>query len=273
RNAALAKAKGEIILFLDNDTEVTVDWIGGFLRVFDEQPDAGAAQSLLLDFNRRNLIQMAGGVLSPQTGWLLPFYQWEEYRKIKNKLTPFPIIGVSAALAVKKEVIVKIGGFDEKEGIHTEDLDFCWRIWIAGFKIYLAPTSIVLHRTKSLEEREKMNATLDKVYFSLAKNSMRSMIKNYELVNLLKYLPASFVINFGRGLLYLASKKSAAALRGTIKGVVWNLLNFFDTFTRRKQVQASRKFSDEQIFTEAMSRNSFVDQYRKYFTRGNGKNY
>jgi len=206
RNKAVKVAKGEILVFLDNDTEVDKAWLKELVNPLLKDKKNGAAQSLILDFERRSLIQMAGGLLMPQTGWLLPFYQWEKYPKVKNKLKEREIVAISASLAVKKDVFEKIGGFDEKEAVYTEDLDFSWRVWVVGYRIVLSPKSIVYHFTKPVEKRAHMGGTYEKIYFHLAKNSFRSIIKNYELKNLVKYLPMSLLINLGRGFLVLLKR-------------------------------------------------------------------
>src|SRR4030042_766384 len=199
RNIAIKKAKGEIIVFLDNDTEVDVYWVGNLIECLQKE-DVGAVQSLILDFENRNLIQMAGGLLIPQTAWLIPFFQWNKLSDVKLKIYQRNIIGISASLAARKQVLEKIGMFDEKEAIYTEDLDLCWRIWLAGYRVILAPKSIIYHWTKSVKQRKIMKADYKQIYFHLAKNSFRSIIKNYEIINILKHLPLSIIINVCRGL-------------------------------------------------------------------------
>jgi hypothetical protein len=265
RNKAIKVAKGEILVFLDNDTEVDRDWLGELVKPLFGDKSIGAAQSLILDFEKRNLIQMAGGLLMPQTGWLLPFYQWEKYQKVKNKLREREIVAISASLAVRKEVFEKIGGFDEKEAVYTEDLDFCWRVWVAGYKIVLAPKSIVYHFTKPVEKRFHMGGTYEKIYFHLAKNSFRSIIKNYEFRNLVKYLPVSVFVNLGRGFLVLMKRGSFSALKGTMKAIFWNARFLSDTLAKRKDLREERVFSDSEIMRRCFLQKSLIKIYDRYF--------
>lgn len=265
RNKAVKTSRGEILVFLDNDTEVDKDWLKELINPLLKDKNIGAAQSLILDFERRDLIQMAGGLLMPQTGWLLPFFQWEKYLKVKNRLEEREIVAISASLAVRKDVFERIGGFDEKEAVYTEDLDFCWRVWIVGYRIVLAPRSIVYHWTKPIEKRAHMGATYEKIYFHLAKNSFRSIIKNYELKNLAKYLPISLLINLGRGFLVLLKRGNPAALTGTTKAIFWNIRSLRDTLKERAKVQKKRVFSDSEIMRRCFIQESFVKIYDKYF--------
>jgi GT2 family glycosyltransferase len=225
----------------------------------------GASQAVILDFSNRDSIQMAGGLLIPQTGWLIPFNQWEKYSKIRPTLGERNIVAISAALAVKKEVIDKIGGFDEKEAIYTEDLDFCWRIWLAGYRIVLAPNSCVFHWTKSVDARSGMKASYKQIYFHLAKNSFRSIIKNYEVINILKYLPVSIFINIGRGFIFLLSKRKSDALAGSLESIMWLFSNLSDTIRKRREVQRERRFSDKFLMEKIFLNENLINVYNKHF--------
>lgn len=265
RNKAIKEARGGYIVFLDNDTEVTKDWLGKIIEPLEVDPKIGGVQSLLLDFNRRNLIQTGGGLLIPYTGWLAPFYQWSEYKQMKDEIISRNIIAVSASLAVRKEIVNLISGFDEKEAVFTEDLDFCWRVWLSGYKIILFPDSIVYHLSKSVEKRAGMNATYKKIYFNLAKNSFRSILKNYSFINVLKFLPASIIVNLGRGLLVLYVRGQADALIGAFQGFIWNIANIIDTLSERSKIQKLRKVSDSIILQQIGETGSLMDIYNKHF--------
>ncbi len=266
RNRAIKKAKGEIIVFVDNDTKLRKNSIEELVKPLLKNKEIGASQALLLDFEKRDLIQMAGGLLIPQTLWLIPFYQWQKYSNIKNELTQKNIVAISACLAVKRGVIDKVVGFDEKEAVYTEDLDFSFRIWLSGFKIVLAPKSIVYHHTKSFEERKNMFATKRKIYFHLAKNSFHSIIKNYELINLIKYLPQSILINIGRGFYVLIKRRDFSALLGAFQGLIWILFNLKDTISERRIVQSLRKLSDSDLKDCIFTKQNLFSIYRNYFS-------
>lgn len=264
RNKAINQVKGDIIIFLDNDTEVTKGWLTELIKVL-ESKEIGAVQSLLIDFEKRASIQMGGGLLIPHVIWLKPYYQGKKYLDIKNKLECKEIVAVSAALAVKKEVLEKVGFFDNKESVYTEDLDFCWRIWIAGFKIVLSPKSIVYHYTKSVEQRVHMKSNNFQIYFHLCKNSIRSIIKNYEFKNVFKFTITTIVINLGRGLLVLIKRKDSSAILGSIMGIIWNMVNIVDILKERVKVQNTRQFSDKYLFKRIFIESNLFELYNKYF--------
>ncbi|SPF55825.1 Glycosyl transferase 2 family protein (fragment) [Candidatus Desulfosporosinus infrequens] len=139
-NQGLEVASGDNILFLNNDTVVTVNWLGNMLRLLYSQQQIGlvgpvsncvsghqqinvtyAELSCLADFAREYCAKNAGG-----------------YRRV------FRLVGF--CLLVKKEVIDQIGGFDEMFGLgNFEDDDFCLRAVQAGFHLMIALDSFVHH--------------------------------------------------------------------------------------------------------------------------------
>lgn len=265
RNKAVSKTKGEILVFLDNDTMVRKDWLSRIIEPFVKDPSIGGAQALLLDMSRKQLVQHAGALMIPHVAWAVPFYQWQKYSKIKKEIRQRKIIAVSASLAVRKHVFKLIGGFDEKEAVHTEDTDFAWRVWIAGYKIVLAKDAITYHLAKSVASRKHMGSSNYKIYFHLAKNSFRSIIKNYELENVLRFLPQSIVINIARGVLVLIKRGDPSALLATFRAIFWNMNNLSDNLKQRRLVRSKRLVSDSYIMDRVFDQRSLKEIYESYF--------
>jgi GT2 family glycosyltransferase len=266
RNVALKKVDTEYIYFLDNDTEVAPNWLEEIVRVFGKHSKAGAVQSLLVDFDDRSKIQNAGLKLIPQTGWAIGISDGKNIKSRPKK--PTEILGLSAALAVKTEVIKKSVNFDRAFVHYTEDLDFSWRIWVAGYEIFLSPDSVVYHKVKKIEERKNVGANNEIVYFHLSKNALTSLTKNFNLSNLLFYLPQCFAILFVRALLVLIVRKDASSVRGTAKAMIWYVQNMKMIMKRRSFVQNKlRKAQDKDFFNKIMLPYNPLEIYKKYFSQ------
>ena len=264
RNIAIQQCRGEIVILLDNDTQVKKDSLEQLIKPL-KHSEVGAAQALLIDFENRELIQMAGGHLIPQAIWLWGFYERRAYKDVKSKLGVTNIIAISAALAVKKKVLDKIGGYDPLLYNYTDDLDLSWRIWIAGFRVVLAYQSIVYHYTKSVSRRVNIGTNRFDIYFHLAKNSFRSILKNYEIINMIRYLPISLFVNLSRALLVLIRRRDLSALLATIYAIWWSFKNLADTIQSRAKTQRTRKFSDREIMKEVFVTGSLLDIYHKNY--------
>lgn len=264
RNRAISQAKGEIIILLDNDTELRKDSLERLIKPLKNK-EIGAAQALLIDFENRNFVQMAGGHLIPQAIWLMGFYERREYKDVKPKLGVTNIIAISAALAVKKEVLDKINGYDPLLFNYTDDLDFSWRIWIAGYRVVLAHQAIVYHYTKSVARRANIGANSYDVYYHMAKNSFRSIVKNYEIVNVFRFLPISLFVNISRAILVLIRRGDTSALLATSAAIFWSFKNLPNLLKSRAATQKIRKFSDKKILKEVFVRGSLLDIYNRNY--------
>ncbi|MBI5061126.1 MAG: glycosyltransferase [Candidatus Aenigmarchaeota archaeon] len=141
----------------------------------------------------------------------------------------------SAAWIMRRSVIEKIGLFDDTYFYPHEDTDFCWRANLAGFHVIYNPDAVAYHRVG--DSTKKMS---DKVAFHVTKNRIRSMLKNYESKNIIKYLPLH---------LFLIGANIVVAGKGIskIKGLLWNIKNIEDTLNERNAVRKTRKRSDKEL--------------------------
>lgn len=264
RNRALKYSKGEILLFLDNDTEVDRNWINEILKEFNSDDNVGGVQAVLLDFERRDIIQNAGVKLWAQSGWGLPFYQWKKYSVVKEKL-PEEIIAISAALAVTREAFIYTRGFDEKESVVTEDLDLSWRLWIGGYKIKLARKSLVYHWTKGIDMRKNMKHTKKVIYYHLTKNSLISILKNYETSHAVYYFGYSILINLTRGILVFIRRSETEAIMGALQGIIWVAVHISTIIKNRTFIQEHRRSSDAVLFESVLFQKNPIYIYKHHF--------
>ena len=149
-NTALKQVKSDYYVLLNSDVEVTPGWIEPIIYLMENDKTIAACQPKLLDYKNRNNFEYAGAC----GGWLdaygYPFSRGrifdileEDNGQYNNAQACFWASG--AALFVKAGVYHKIGGLDEYFFAHQEEIDFCWRAQLAGYKIYVQPASVVYH--------------------------------------------------------------------------------------------------------------------------------
>jgi GT2 family glycosyltransferase len=178
RNRAVLHSNGELLAFLDNDTVVDPSWLDELVRAL-ETSDAGAAQAKVLDYTQRQRIQHAGVRLIPHTAWVvarganeIDCGQWD---------SPDEILALTTCLVVRRSSFSEVGGFDDVLAVHSEDVDLSWRMWLAGSRTVLAPSSRIFHRNKTLTERGRMKASDYSISLSLYRNAIRMILKNMSL--------------------------------------------------------------------------------------------
>jgi GT2 family glycosyltransferase len=142
-NKAASLAKGTFLFFLNNDTEVLANWLTPLLDIFATRPDAGAAGSMLLYPDGR--LQEAGGIIW-RDGSAWNFGRHEDPEKPAYTYVRRVDYCSGAALMVRRETFLALGGFDERYvPAYFEDSDLCLRLREQGLATYYQPGSRIVH--------------------------------------------------------------------------------------------------------------------------------
>lgn len=147
RNLGMKFAKGNYILFMDDDAEADTKMVSQLVAVLKNSSKVGIVQPKIYEkqsfSTSRNILQGIGCDISLLTGRVSALGIREEdtgqYDHIKEIST------VGCVWMVKAEVIEKVGGYDEDYFIPYEDLDFSLRARKLGYKIYFAPKAVAWH--------------------------------------------------------------------------------------------------------------------------------
>jgi GT2 family glycosyltransferase len=148
------------------------------------------------------------------------------------------IFPTAAAMLMRKGDFKSCGGFDRAFFMYHEDVDLGWRLWLLGKRVVVCSDSIVYHlfggTTKSVRGL-KWRANLG------MRHNVRSLIKNYELVNLLIALKGVLGI-------WVRHRNLAQA----VHVVGWNLLHLPGTLAKRWWVQSRRVRADQELFRRGL---------------------
>jgi len=149
-NRAVPYANGEILIFLNNDVKVDPDWLTPLDKYFAKHPEAAALQPKLRSYLNPSCFEYAGAAGGFIDKYGYPFCRGRIFDNVEKDEGQYdfstPITWASgAALAVRKSVFVREGGFDEDFEFHMEEIDFCWRLWNRGFEVHYCPKSVVYH--------------------------------------------------------------------------------------------------------------------------------
>jgi O-antigen biosynthesis protein len=142
-NRGARVAQGEFILFLNNDTEVTPDWLNALLRTFNQRPDAGAVGAKLIYPDGK--LQEAGGIIFKDgSGW--NYGRNDHPRRPEYNYLREVDYCSGACLLVPHNLFEELGGFDEiYSPAYYEDTDLAFEIRKAGRKVYYNPLAVVIH--------------------------------------------------------------------------------------------------------------------------------
>ena len=156
-NQGVDISKGEYILCLNNDTEATDKWLSSLVYILDNDNSVGCVGSKLLFPD--GTIQHAGVIVLKQNkDEILPthlHYQKNSNLKEANNLMSYQVL-TAACLLIRKDIFIKVNGFDEEYWNGYEDVDLCFKIRELDLKLIYQPKSILFHyESQSGPERFK----------------------------------------------------------------------------------------------------------------------
>ncbi len=149
-NLTLEKIQADYYAIINSDIEVEPGWLLPIVNLLEQNKLNAACQPKLLSYKNKNLFEYAGGA----GGWLdsfgYPFARGrifdiceEDKGQYDSTERVFWVSG--AAMVIRSEVFHEMNGFDNYFFAHQEEIDLCWRMQLAGYKLFACPSSVVYH--------------------------------------------------------------------------------------------------------------------------------
>ena len=183
-NMALARCTGERLLLLNPDTVVERDTLVQCADFMRQHPDCGGLTVKMVDGSGRYLPESKRGFPTPEAS----FYKisglirlFPHHRRIaayymghlpEDEVNEIEILP-GAFLMFTRETYEQIGGLDESYFMYGEDIDYSWRIKLAGWKNYYLPTTHIIHYKGESTKKGSMN------YVYTFYNAMSIFVKKY----------------------------------------------------------------------------------------------
>jgi len=149
-NTALKQVQADYYILLNSDVEVTPNWINPVIELMESDKLIAACQPKMLAYHKKDQFEYAGA----SGGWLdmlgYPFMRGRIFDDCEKDTGQYDDIrqcfwASGAAFFVRSEVYHEVGGLDEYFFAHQEEIDLCWRLQLAGYKIFVNPKAVVYH--------------------------------------------------------------------------------------------------------------------------------
>jgi len=234
-NIGYENTDGDYITILNPDTIVDKNWLSELMKTLANNVKVGIVTPKVLMYDHKGIINTCGNdVHFTGLGFSRGINEQERYYDNPEYLfTP-----AGCSFVIKREVIEKVGFFDEDFFLRSEVPDLAWRTHLAGYKCKYVPTSKVFHKYSF-----KMNSFW---YYVTERGRFLLMLKNYTYRSLvLIFLPliVTEMLTWGYALL-----KGKEFVLSKVLAYKWIIRSRHKICRKRQSIHKIRRITDREIF-------------------------
>jgi len=245
-NRGLAEVNTRYAVLLNDDALVEGGWLRALVETMDGDPNIAAAQPKILNARERTRFEYAGaaGGLLDRYGYPFALGRWFGECEIDRGQydNPRDIFWASGtAMIVRTSVYHEIGGFEPAFQMHMEEIDWCWRSLLMGWRVVNVPQAVVFHYGAMTLRTQSFG----KMYLN-HRNSFLMLLKNYGLPRLLAVVPVRLFLELVTVVGALAKADFRRALAAAA-GPVGAFVLLPRVWPARGRIQATRKRTDAEV--------------------------
>ena len=238
----LASCHSEYILLLNNDTELTAEWLSCMINALDKDPSIGAACSKQLLMDDHTKLQGFGSFID-QFGFNYQLGEFQIDEGQYNGRTIEIFAGGTTALLLRNSLLKHIGVLESIYEHGFDDVDFCWRVWLSGHRVVCVSSCIMYHKIAGSTRKVK----LANVVFHREKNRIMTSVKNYSAKTQIRILPLIFTFDLIQSF-WFVSTNNFPMFRAISKALMWDIKHFRYMWVQHLRIKYFvRKVSDEEI--------------------------
>lgn len=263
-NEAARLARGQYLVFHNPDIWLEPDCLE---RLLSEVRATGAAvaTALVMDY-QDDTVQSAGESGFDIFGFLCGPVNCSKRQEV--------FVANGPAILIDTEWFRKLGGFDAQYFMYAEEYDFCWRTWMAGGKVILAPSARMHHRRSAVAvhsdggQTRLANRTSDTKRFYANRNGLMVLLKNSQHL-LLLLVPLQLILLAAEGLaMGLLARRISHVRRAYLEAVVdcWRLRRHI--FAERRRLKSLRCHGDFWMLRFLRGRLNRWREFRRFLHLG-----
>ena len=259
-NYGVKHAKGNLLVFLNNDTEMEEQWLTQLITTINNDPNISSVQPKIINKYDKNKFDYAGGSGGFMDKYCYPFARGRIFHSIEKDNGQYDdsikIFWASGTgFITKKNIFEQLGGFDETLFAHMEEIDYHWKCQLAGYHLHINPKSVIYH----LGGGTLSYYSSYKTYLN-HRNSLLLLLSNYNTLNTLKFLIPRIImehISFFKDIITFRPNHAFAQIRA----LLWIILHPYIIIKRRKKIKEIRLVDDKELLNTTILNKSIVYQY------------
>lgn len=237
-------SEADYLLLLHDDTALDPEAVARLVEEAGRVEGVGVVGPKVLDWNEPRVLREVGFAAdrlgyphSPLEPGEIDQGQYDAPREV--------LFVSSAAMLLARGAWMRAGPPDERLAPCQGDLEFCWRIRLAGFRVLVAPKARAFHRSAGARrERPRPHGVHERYHTD--RTALAALLTNERIFTLLWVLPLFAVLGLGRLIASLFQRRFDLAGEA-IAAWAWNVVHLPGTIRRRARSQAVRRVRDHEI--------------------------
>lgn len=263
-NVGIQHADSDYFLVLNNDTTHDPDWVEPLVAALESDPQIAAVQPKIMSAQNPTVFDYAGGVGGLLDVLAFPYALGRIFTTTETDDgyydTAQDIFWASGtALLLRASALKEVGLFDEDFFAHMEEIDLCWRLHNAGWRVVNAPSSRIFHHSGWTLPPDRYQ----KKYLN-HRNNLMMIIKNYPFAYLAAILPARLALE-AVALIFSAFIRDWKRMIAIVMALGWNLFHPLLLFKKHKEAGKKRK---PEAVSQTLQRMYGGSIFFQYFLRG-----
>lgn len=206
-NRALSRIEADCYVLLNSDVEVEEGWLNPLVARLAADEKVAALAPKIISYERKSDFEYAGAAGGFIDCFGYPFCRGRILDTIEKDQGQYDTArevfwASGACMVVRADLFHKLGGFDGDFFAHMEEIDLCWRMQLAGYRVMVVPRSRVFH----LGGGTLPNNSARKLYLNY-RNNLSMLFKNLSRRSLLPVLFARMVLDGMSAMVFLLQRR------------------------------------------------------------------
>lgn len=237
-NEGVKSSLSQYVVFLNNDTKVTKDWLKNLVKLADKHPEVISVNSKILNFYDKKKVDGVG-ILINEVGQARSI-GWDEKDLGQFEKQQYIFGATGGASLFRRREFTAVGGFDENYFMYCEEVDFAFRAQFLGFQFIYCPKAVVYHKHKATAKKLPQH-----IEYWQFKNMTQTIIADFPTRLLLKRWRLLKIILVHFNTIFYQIRNGF--FWPPILTEVWLLLHLPYLLQKRLKVQKKRLVSDDYI--------------------------
>ena len=243
--AVEAARSADYVLIHHDDVALDPDAIRRMVEVAERIEGVGVVGPKVVDWDDARVLREVG-LSTDRFGYPYSPLEQDELDQGQYDRVREVLFVSSSAMLISRAALERAGPPDERFSSFHEDLDFCWRARLAGFRVLMTPLARARHRGATASGARDSLHGGERARYHAERTGLAALLKNYGFLSLLWVLPAYAVQGVTKLVLWSLSRRFDDVWQ-VLAAWGWNLLHLPGTIRRRARAQSVRAVPDRSI--------------------------